>query len=282
MNMAVAPTLAPARPAFRFVQAVVSPRARGLSVRLNLNPDGRCNLQCAYCEVDRARLAGQPAQPDIGVMMAELAEALEAIEAGQGGSLPGCEGAPSDYLRLGHVALSGDGEPTLCPAFEEVVESVMHLRAQGRHGFFKVALITNSTGLEEPCVRRGLRLMTSQDEVWAKLDAGTAEWFRKVNGDGVRYDEVLGTIVAVGRRRPLVLQGLFPRLDGRPIPLLEQEAYGARVAELRRAGARIDFVQVYSTTRPSATGRACHAGLSELSNVARWVREAGGATARVF
>lgn len=282
MNMAVAPTLAPARPAYRFVQAVVSPRARGLSVRLNLNPDGRCNLQCAYCEVDRARLAGQPAQPDIGVMMAELAEALEAIEAGEGGSLPGCEGAPSDYLRLGHVALSGDGEPTLCPAFEEVVESVMHLRAQGRHGFFKVALITNSTGLEEPCVRRGLRLMTSQDEVWAKLDAGTAEWFRKVNGDGVRYDEVLGTIVAAGRRRPLVLQGLFPRLDGRPIPLLEQEAYGARVAELRRAGARIDFVQVYSATRPSATGRACHAGLSELSNVARWVREAGGATAQVF
>lgn len=251
-------------------------------MRLNLNPDGRCNLQCAYCEVDRAGLAGQPPHPDIPAMMTELATTLEAIEAGEGGLLAGCEGAPKEYLRLGHVALSGNGEPTLCPVFEEVVEAVMHLRAQGRHGFFKVALITNSTALEEPCVRRGLRLMTSRDEIWAKLDAGTPGWFRRVNGEGVPYEDVLRSITAAGRRRPLVLQGLFPRLDGRPIPMAEQEAYGGRVAALRRDGVQVDFVQVYSATRPSASGRACHAGLNELSQVAKWVRDAGGAGARVF
>jgi pyruvate-formate lyase-activating enzyme len=282
MNASIAPHRAPAKGSFQFVQAVVSPRARGLSVRLNLNPDGRCNFQCAYCEVDRSRLVGQPSQPDVVAMMGELATVLEAIEAGRGGWLPGCEGAPAEYLKLGHVALSGSGEPTLCPVFEEVVEAVMHLRAQGRHGYFKVALITNSTALEEPGVRRGLRLMTSRDEIWAKLDAGTPEWFRKVNGDGVRFEEVLAAITSAGRRRPLVLQGLFPRLDGRPMPLSEQEAYGARVAALRRDGARIDGVQVYSATRPSASGRACHAGLGELSNIARAVREAGGVAARVF
>lgn len=282
MNMATVPASMPARLPHRLVQAVVSPRARGLSVRLNLNPDGRCNLQCAYCEVDRGSLAGNPSQPDIPAMMTELAATLEAIEAGEGGMLSGCEGAPPEYLRLGHVALSGNGEPTLCPVFEDVVEAVMHLRAQGRHGFFKVALITNSTALEEPGIRRGLRLMTSRDEIWAKLDAGTPGWFRRVNGDGVPYEDVLRAITATGRRRPLVLQGLFPRLDGRAIPVAEQEAYGGRVAELRRDGVQVDFVQVYSATRPSASGRACHAGLAELSNVARWVRDAGGAGARVF
>ena len=55
MNEAAAPTFPPLAGLNRPVQAVVSPRAGGLSVRLNLNPDGRCNMQCAYCEVDRAR-----------------------------------------------------------------------------------------------------------------------------------------------------------------------------------------------------------------------------------
>ena len=37
----------------RFVYTVVSPRARGLSVGVNMNPDQRCNFDCAYCEVDQ-------------------------------------------------------------------------------------------------------------------------------------------------------------------------------------------------------------------------------------
>lgn len=282
MNAALAPTPAAAVGTQRFVQAVVSPRAGGLSVRLNLNPDGRCNMQCAYCEVDRARLAGLPSRPDIPAMMNELASALEQIDSGAGALLPGCAGAPHEYLKVGHVALSGNGEPTLCPVFEEVMEAVMHLRAQGRHGFFKVALITNGAALEEPCVRRGLRLLTSKDEIWAKLDAGTPEWFRKVNGEGVRYEDVLEAISATGRRRPLVLQSMLPRLDGRAIPLGEQEALGGRIAQLRQEGVQISFVQVYSATRPSASGRATHAGLSELSNVARLVRDAGGVKAQVY
>src|ERR1700742_490162 len=37
----------------RFVYAVVSPRARGLSIGINMNPDKFCNFDCGYCEVDR-------------------------------------------------------------------------------------------------------------------------------------------------------------------------------------------------------------------------------------
>jgi sulfatase maturation enzyme AslB (radical SAM superfamily) len=42
----------------RFVYTVVSPRARGLSVGVNLNPDKFCNFDCVYCEVNRS----EPAQ----------------------------------------------------------------------------------------------------------------------------------------------------------------------------------------------------------------------------
>jgi hypothetical protein len=36
----------------RFVYLTVSPRARGLSIGVNLSPAGTCNFDCLYCDVD--------------------------------------------------------------------------------------------------------------------------------------------------------------------------------------------------------------------------------------
>lgn len=267
---------------FRFVQVVVSPRARGLSVRLNLNPDGRCNFDCAYCDVPRGKLSRAPASPDVEIMLRELEEVLDMIRAGQAGGLDGCAGAPPECLRLGHVALSGNGEPTLCPVFEEVMEGVMHLRAQGRHGNFKVALITNCSGLLEPHIRRGLRLLNAQDEVWAKLDAGSEGWYRQVNQTAVPFSELIQTIQRFARSREVVIQSLFPRIQGRAVPLAEQDAFAARLGELRRSGARIASVQVYSASRKPVSALCGHATLSELSAIARRVREVTGLPTVVF
>lgn len=285
MKSAAAPLAGPAGDtgALPLVQTVVSPRARGLSVRLNLTPDGFCNFDCVYCDVRRTPVRGAPSLPDVGRMMDGLAAALEVIRAGRAREeLPGLAGAPEEYLRLGQVALSGTGEPTLCPIFEEVVHEVLHLRAGGRFGFFKLALVTNSSNLQDPRVRRSLRLFTPQDEVWAKLDAGSADWYRQVNRPQVPFEAVLDGITGLGRERPLVIQSLVPRLSGRGMPLPEQEAYVRRLAHLREAGARIDFVQVYSAHRPPVLRTCTHAALSELSALARRVREVAGIPAAVF
>src|SRR5262249_32817540 len=55
----------------RFVYVVVSPRARGLSVGVNMNPDKQCQFNCIYCEVDRT---GDPSGPglDVAIMASEL------------------------------------------------------------------------------------------------------------------------------------------------------------------------------------------------------------------
>lgn len=282
MNAAAAPVVGDGKKTFRFIQTVVSPRARGLSVRLNLNPDGRCNFDCVYCDVQRSHLRREPTMPDLGLMIGELEEALDLIRAGLGARLVGCAGTPAEYLRLGHVALSGNGEPTLCPIFEDVVETLVHLRAQGRHGFFKVAIITNGTGLLQSQVKRGLRMLTNQDEIWTKLDAGSEAWYRHVNRTEVPFDQVLENILTTARSRPVILQSLFPRIQGRAIPLAEQDAFAARVEDLRRRGARIPLVQVYSATRPAAGGRCGHAALPELSSIARRIREITGIPASVF
>src|SRR6516165_3829290 len=66
----------------KFVYLVISPRARGLSVGVNLNPSLKCNLHCLYCEVDLARPA-RAACLDIERMAAELSQTLELAYYGQ-------------------------------------------------------------------------------------------------------------------------------------------------------------------------------------------------------
>src|SRR6185503_5463782 len=59
----------------RFVYVVVSPRARGLSIGVNMNPDKHCNFDCAYCEVNRLRPSPERAL-DVDVMADELQQTL--------------------------------------------------------------------------------------------------------------------------------------------------------------------------------------------------------------
>src|SRR6266568_3482843 len=151
----------------RFVYAVISQRAHGLSIGINMNPGKFCNFDCVYCEVDR-RETPRDAEVDLGVMTAELRKMLSLVAKGKMKELPGYQSVPEELLRLKEVALSGDGEPTLCPNFAEVVEAVVHIRAQRDYPFFKIVLITNSTGLDLLQVQFGIRLLTAEDEIWAK------------------------------------------------------------------------------------------------------------------
>src|SRR6185295_12474346 len=66
----------------RFVYTVISPRARGLSVGLNMNPDKLCNFDCVYCEVSRHE-PPRESRLDVPVMIAELERTLESVSSGR-------------------------------------------------------------------------------------------------------------------------------------------------------------------------------------------------------
>ncbi len=138
----------------RFVYAVVSPRARGLSIGVNMNPDKRCNFDCEYCEVNRAMPALEKSL-DVDVMADELERTLALAYSDGRRNFHYYRNTPADLLQLRHVALSGDGEPTLCPNFLEAVRAVVHVRALGRFPFFKIVLLTNATVLHLPQVQSG-------------------------------------------------------------------------------------------------------------------------------
>lgn len=265
----------------RFVYIVISPRARGLSVGVNMNPDAACNFNCVYCEVDRKR-AGREQHLDVAVMAEELARTLLLVRGGNLRQHPCYRRLPDELLQLRHVTLSGDGEPTLAPNFMAAVQEVLHVRALCGMPFFKLVLVTNATGLNRPDVRKGVKLLTQTDEIWAKLDGGTQEYINRVSGADVPLDDVLENILRIGLSRPVVIQSLFPAIDGAEPPLSEITAYALRLKELKESGAQISLVQIYSATRPTHNPTCGHLPLRALSSIAQIVRHATGLKVEVY
>jgi wyosine [tRNA(Phe)-imidazoG37] synthetase (radical SAM superfamily) len=263
----------------RFVYAVISSRARGLSLGVNVNPDKQCNFDCSYCEVDRRQLSREN-KLDVDVMALELRKTLAFFQSGRFTAHPWYQSLPAELLKLRQVALSGDGEPTLAANFIEAVQAVVRVRALG--GFFKIVLYTNGTDLNQPHVLRGLELLTRLDEIWIKLDGGTQSFIDKVNRPDVPLEKILANILLVGRQRPVVIQSLFPAIHGEEPPYEEIREYALRLKELKAGGAQISLVQIYSAARPGVNAEWGHLPLRVLSQIAQTVRQTAGLRAEVF
>jgi len=265
----------------RFVYVVISSRAHGLSLGVNMNPDKLCNFDCLYCEVDR-RTPSVETTLDVGVMGTELQRTLTYVLRGQLHERPQYQSLPAELLQLRHVALSGDGEPTLAPNFAEAMQEVIHVRALGGFPFFKIVLITNATALDRPQVQESLKRLTKSDEIWVKLDGGTQDYLNKVDRPSVPLEKVLANILALGRQRPVVVQSLFPSINDEEPSAEEIEQFAQRLKELKARGAQISLVQIYSAARPMSHAECGHLPLKVLSHIAQLVRQETGLKAEVF
>ena len=265
----------------RFVYLTISPRARGLSIGINLNPDAKCTFNCVYCEVNRSSpQTDRMIHPDVA--QRELEQTLSLIHSRTILDRPPYNSLPPELLALRHVALSGDGEPTISPCFLQMVETVAHVRARGLHPFFKIVLITNASHLDTPEVQAGLSLFTRNDEIWAKLDAGTQDALERIDQSTVPLQKILENILLTARRRPVIIQSLFSAVDGVIPAAREISEYAQRLKELKEAGATIPLVQIYSATRPVDSNRVQHLPLRTMREIADVVRNVAGLRAEVF
>ncbi len=265
----------------RFVYVAISPRAGGLSVGVNMNPDKKCNFDCIYCEVNRQEAAWE-SHLDVSVMATELKTTLAVVREGRLRERPRYHALPDDLMQSRHVALSGDGEPTMATNFVEAATAVVHVRAVSGLPFFKIVLITNATGLDLPQVQRGLKSFTRSDEVWAKLDGGTQAYLNKIDRPNVPIEKILENILVLACQRPVVIQSLFPAFEGLEPPEEEIMEYALRLKKLRQGGAHIPLVQIYSATRPIPHQGCSHLPLKVLSRIAQTVRDVAGLKAEVF
>lgn len=266
----------------RYVYTVISPRAGGLSIGVNLNTTRCCNFDCLYCEVPN-RTAGQEVAVDIEQMMNELRDVMTMVSTRKLHQHPYYRLLPEGLLELKHISLSGDGEPTLSPNFLEVVQSLVHFRALRMFPFFKLVLITNASKLMDDNVAKGIELLEdSQDEVWVKLDAGDQGRFEKVNGTREKLDDITQGIVCVAKKRPVVIQSLQTVINGVGPTPQEVENLIDRISRLQNDGAMIASVQIYSATRPVWNTEVGHLKLNNLSAIAQAITRKTGVRAVVY
>ena len=185
-------------------------------------------------------------------------------------------------MKLKGISLSGEGEPTLCPRFTEVVEEIIQLRNSGQWPEFKIILITNGTGLDLPAVQAGLELFNLTDEIWIKLDVGTDERMGQINRSSIPLAKIVDNIVDLGQWRPIIIQSLFCSLNEIEPTDAEIDDYIQRLVEIRDRGADISEVQIYSLLRPPARSGCERLKLGQLSKIARRVRSETGLIVEVY
>jgi wyosine [tRNA(Phe)-imidazoG37] synthetase (radical SAM superfamily) len=267
----------------RYVYPVLSRRAGGISVGINLNPDKTCNFDCIYCQVDRSKPAGDDFV-DLDDLCRELRAILTALQ--PGGTLwqePEFVHLAPEKQRVVDIAFSGDGEPTTFRNFGKVVRATVEIKEALGFADANVVLITNATGLHRPDVQEALRFLdTHRGEVWAKLDAGTEAYYRTVDRTYFPFEKILENIRDCGRERSLVIQTCFVKIRGQGPGNEEIGAFIGRLRELTGAGAQIHLVQIHTAARRPAYGIVSSLADTEVDAIAQRVRDEASLEARPF
>ncbi len=241
----------------KFVYPVLSRRSGGISIGINLNPDKVCNFDCVYCQV-RRKAEDQdiriPIDNDtIELIATELISIIEKVYSGDLFDKPPFDSVPSELRELRDISFSGDGEPTSSPIFDQVCLKIADIRRQYAREDVKIVLITNSTLLHKPKVQEGLAVLdTNNGEIWAKLDAGTEQYYQSVNRSQVEFEKVLDNILRTAQKRPIKIQSLFMSIMGQPPAAAEIDSYIKCLNNITSQGGKIISVQIHTVARQPA------------------------------
>ena len=232
----------------RYVYPVVSRRAGGVSIGVNLNTNNACNWRCIYCQVpDLVR--GAPPPVDLERLRLELSEFLRDVLRGDFLATR----VPPDARRLNDIALSGNGEPTSAKEFEQVIDLIGDIREQSSvPDTVKTVLITNGSLMQRSEIQNGVNKLASLNgEVWFKLDRATEAGTRKINNTRVSMAKVRANLAASAQRCPTWIQTCVFALDGAGLDEGEQDAYVKFLGDCKADRIPLRGVLLYGLARQS-------------------------------
>lgn len=248
----------------RYVYPVISRRAGGVSVGINLNPNNACNWRCIYCQVPNLTRGAAP-PIDLVVLEQELKSFLHELIHGDFMT----QRVPLEARRINDIALSGNGEPTSAAEFVQVIELVARLKRDlALPAHIKIVLITNGSLLHQKNVQQGVRLMAKHNgEVWFKLDRASQAGMLLVNSTVSSMEKVKKNVLHAISLCPTWLQTCWFALDGQPPSKQDEEDYLNFLREVQNESAGNDIVPLwddaklkgvllYSLARPSLQAEA--------------------------
>lgn len=231
-----------------YVYPVISRRAGGVSVGINLNANNACNWRCIYCQVPDLKRGGAP-EVDLEKLAGELRNFLRELL--QGDFMQ--RRVPVEARRLNDIALSGNGEPTSAKEFAQVVDLIGEIMAEfDLIGKIKLVLITNGSLIQRAKVKEGLRKMASLGgEVWFKLDSAMANGMRRINSTRQTVEKMHDNLRTAALLCPTWLQTCVFEFDGQPPAVVEREAYLSFIGRLQAEEVPLRGVLLYGLARPS-------------------------------
>jgi len=229
-----------------YVYPVISRRAGGVSVGINLNPNNACNWHCAYCQVPGLQRGVAP-DVDLSVLRGELEQLLFEIISGDFMQ----QRVPEGCRKLCDVAISGNGEPTSCRQFDAVVQTIIDVMDVFQLNV-PLRLITNASYVHKEHVQRGLVLMAQyHGEVWVKVDSVTDAGLQRINGVTLGVSRLRQQLELVAAVCPVWVQTCMFSWKGEVPSEAELVAYIEFLKTLINDGVPIGGVLLYGLARPS-------------------------------
>lgn len=151
-----------------FTTNIIGPihsRRLGISLGVNLLPaNGKiCSFDCLYCECGWNADHRGGRFPDAGEVMRELTEKLQEMS------------ARGDKLDV--ITFAGNGEPTMHPDFDKVIDRTIELR-NAYYPEAKVSVLSNATQMDNPRVHAALLKV---DNNILKIDGAFDATIRLIN-----------------------------------------------------------------------------------------------------
>lgn len=257
----------------RYVYPVISRRAGGVSVGINLNVNNACNWACVYCQVENLTRGGPP-PIDLDLLERELDGFLDDALHGDFMSRE----VPAEARRLMDIAFSGNGEPTSAAEFPEAVQAVRRvLQRHGLAGKLPVRLITNGSLLHRPGVRDGIRVLGELGgEVWFKVDRAMPAEVETINGVPMDAGKIRDNLSRCAALATTWVQTCWFALDGIAPDAAARDAYCALLAPV---ASRLAGVHLYGLARPSmqpAASRLQRLDADEMEKFAVEIQEKMG------
>ena len=234
----------------RYVYPVVSRRAGGVSIGINLNVNNACNWRCVYCQVPDLK-RGSPMPIDMTLLEKELRRFLDYALHGDFMTRYVAEGD----RQLQDIAFSGNGEPTSAKEFPDILillEKILldfNLLGKTHAHPIKVRLISNGSLMDKASVLASLKhLARLNGEVWFKLDGGTQAGIARINDVNIKPEAHLQRLKNCVAVCPTFVQTCLFAMDGEPPSEEDTVAY---LGLLDQVKSDLQGVHLYGYARPS-------------------------------
>lgn len=246
----------------KYVYPVVSRRAGGLSLGVNLNTNNACNWQCIYCEIPNLTRGG-PEPIEVELLKDELNFWIDQII--NSNFLK--ENAPPDTT-FADVALSGNGEPTAAPEFLDVLEIIIvSLKEHKLIDKIPVRLITNGSFISKK--KECLNIFNHyHGEVWFKIDAADENSIKLINQVNLDPNSMINNLKTCAEACQTVIQTCLLKINHQ-LPTNDfLKNYSRLIKPYEKLIKKIDL---YSLARPSLQNNQDitieRLSLDELNNI---------------